>query len=204
MKLVRGWWMPESDTHFEAYFNAMDTRDYQKILRETAISRARNWRWAIDIGAHVGLWTRPLSEVFQFVEAFEPDPNNALMFMRNTLSNTKLHTVALGGTEGEAKLVTPKDNTGMAHLVGGKGVPIRTLDSYNFNSVDFIKIDCEGYEYPVVLGATETLKNNNPVVVVEQKPHPYEWEVNAAKDYLETLGYEVVGNVNHDWIMRKP
>jgi FkbM family methyltransferase len=42
-----------------------------------------------------------------------------------------------------------------------------TLDSYNFTDVDAIKIDCEGYEYPVLQGAINTIQTNRPVVQLE-------------------------------------
>ena len=41
------------------------------------------------------------------------------------------------------------------------------LDSYNFDSVDIIKIDAEGYEIPVLEGARNTIIKNKPWIQIE-------------------------------------
>ena len=38
-----------------------------------------------------------------------------------------------------------------------KDILINTLDSYNFDNVDIVKIDVEGYEMPVLKGAKHTI-----------------------------------------------
>ena len=43
-----------------------------------------------------------------------------------------------------------------------------TLDSLNYNDVDYIKIDTEGHELKVLQGCEETLKRTHPVIVLEQ------------------------------------
>ena len=45
-----------------------------------------------------------------------------------------------------------------------------TLDSLSLGAVDLLKIDVEGYEYEVLLGAEKLVRRLRPVVVVEQKP----------------------------------
>ena len=46
-------------------------------------------------------------------------------------------------------------------------VTVNTLDSYNFSDVDIIKIDCEGYELPILKGAKQTISTNRPIVQLE-------------------------------------
>lgn len=82
---------------------------------------------------------------------------------------------------------------------------IRTLDSFDLPTIDFMKIDCEGYEFPVLKGAAETLRRCKPVIVVEQKPHPNfakQWEQYAAIKFLaEACGYVAKDRVVDDWIL---
>lgn len=206
MKQVQGWWLPDSDTHFEQYFKVAGVNEYQAVVRSLAVAACKEFRLAIDVGGHVGFWSRPLAEKFEHVIAFEPEPSNHELFKRNTPKKVALEPVALGAALGMMSVHVPLDNTGMAHLVDGDSTPVVPLDNYAFENVDFIKIDCEGYEYPVVQGAEQTLRNNNPVVVIEQKPHPYfadKWAHHAAKEFLESLGYKAVACINHDWIMKK-
>jgi FkbM family methyltransferase len=49
-------------------------------------------------------------------------------------------------------------------------VEVRTLDSFDFDDVDAIKIDCEGYEYPILKGSIQTIKTHRPVVQLEIVP----------------------------------
>ena len=39
------------------------------------------------------------------------------------------------------------------------------IEEHNIKRVDFIKIDTEGYEKPVIQGARETIKRFHPVIV---------------------------------------
>ena len=45
-------------------------------------------------------------------------------------------------------------------------IEVKTLDSFQLKP-DFIKIDVEGFEYQVLLGAEETIKNSRPILLVE-------------------------------------
>lgn len=40
-------------------------------------------------------------------------------------------------------------------------------ENFKDDKIDLIKIDVEGYEYKVLLGAKETLKKYNPVIIIE-------------------------------------
>ena len=43
----------------------------------------------------------------------------------------------------------------------------RTLDSYGFSNVGFIKIDVEGFEAAVLAGARDTILRERPVMQIE-------------------------------------
>jgi FkbM family methyltransferase len=206
MKQVHGWWLPDEDTHFEHYFNAQKHSEYQLQQRQKALAYVDKFDLALDIGGHVGFWSKPLSEKFAKVIAFEPHQPFIDLFTLNA-PKAEIIKVALGETEGQAELKTPTDNSGMAYLQEGSGVPIKTLDSYGFNDIDFIKIDCEGYEFPIVKGASQTLKRCRPVVIVEQKLHKSHtnwWSKTAAVEYMvNVLNYRVVGRVLQDWVLKK-
>lgn len=46
-------------------------------------------------------------------------------------------------------------------------VKVSTMDSFNFDEVDIIKVDCEGYEFPILKGAEQTIRTHRPVVQLE-------------------------------------
>ena len=82
-----------------------------------------------------------------------------------------------------------------------------TLDSLNFSEVDFIKLDVEGYELDVIKGGINTLRDNDPVIIVEQKEKyviPEEGPQAALKFLMKELNYKVIDRVVDDWILRKP
>ena len=96
MKQVQGWWLPDSDTHFEQYFKVAGVNEYQAVVRSLAVAACKEFRLAIDVGGHVGFWSRPLAEKFEHVIAFEPEPSNHELFKRNTPKKVALEPVALG------------------------------------------------------------------------------------------------------------
>jgi FkbM family methyltransferase len=68
-------------------------------------------------------------------------------------------------------------------------IKVRTLDSFCFESVDFIKIDVEGMEYDVLRGSTETLMRCRPIVLFEtltrQSPEIHK----KSEEFLRERGY---------------
>ena len=83
-------------------------------------------------------------------------------------------------------------------------VDVVLLDDYQFTDVDFIKIDCEGYELHVLRGAEQTILNNKPVIIVEQKVgkgKKYGYADDAAVKYLKDLGMKVHQVISGDYIM---
>jgi Methyltransferase FkbM domain len=70
-------------------------------------------------------------------------------------------------------------------------VPLLTVDAlgYDRRSVDFIKIDVEGYEMEVIRGGTATIANSHPNLLIEVH------SVKAGgwiEDWLRSRGYEPV------------
>lgn len=218
MKQAFGWSLPDDDTHFEYYFNKQGHGDYQKKQRDKALSYVEKFDFALDIGGHIGLWSRPLTEKFDRVVAFEPYLPYIDLFTLNA-PKAEIIKVALGELDGSARIIAPPANSGAAYLSDaaylenstgceeGNRVHIVTLDSFGYDNVDFIKIDCEGYEFPIVLGAAETLKRCNPVVIVEQKQHKTHdnwWGKTAAVEFMiNILDYRVVSRVLNDWVLKK-
>ncbi|MBK6743683.1 MAG: FkbM family methyltransferase [Hydrogenophilales bacterium] len=212
MKIVHGWHLPDYDTHFEAYFEALHQAgkpcEYQQQQREAALAFVKKQRVAVDIGCHVGLWSRPLAAIFQQVVGFEPLALFHQCYKLNA-PTARLEPYALGDSDDVVDIVLPNNNTGMAHVVpdseGSGSLRMYRLDDFQLVNVDLIKIDCEGYEYPILLGASDTINSSRPVVVVEQKPHAYfekYWGQYAAMEYmLDVLNYKIGKRVIDDWVL---
>jgi FkbM family methyltransferase len=63
-----------------------------------------------------------------------------------------------------------------------------TLDSYNFQRIDLIKIDVEGMELDVLAGAARSIAANRPIMLIEVM----KTDANALRAWLEKLGYIVI------------
>lgn len=134
----------------------------------------------LDVGANIGAHTLPMAQLvgaIGFVHAFEPQriifhllcANVAL----NELLNVQAHHAGVGAAAGSSK-VPPLDYGGENNFAGvpigspyGEDVPIITVDSLQLPSLRFAKIDVEGMERDVLLGAATTIQQLRPVLYIE-------------------------------------
>lgn len=157
----------------------------------------KNFRNALDVGCRLGEYTRYLHLDFAHVYAF--DPRLWKNFSSNVdLSNVTHYTCALGDERGETVMY------GGQHTDHGGAkpdtVPVYTIDMLDIPDVDYIKIDVEGFEKKVLLGAISTLDRYNPVVVIEQNHVVLEGDERySAKAFLESIGYREVAVDKRGW-----
>jgi len=213
MKQSHGFWFPDYDDHFPRMLAKSLKNDkvirYPWRARDAAIAACDQKRICIDIGANVGLWACDLVNEFQTVIAFEPVEEFRDCFKKNVKgSNYIVESVALGRTETFIEMNIVQGNTGHSHINPtslGKGtIPLKTLDSYNYENIDMIKIDVEGYEEEILAGAMNTILKNKPVIVVEQQKHEYKDAITDKPSIkiLESWGYRVVDHHKKDWILK--
>lgn len=208
----QGWWLPDGEEHLvgmlveQGHPHVQGRAQYQlkKLLESRCLARQR--RVAVDVGAHVGLWAWPMAHMFQTVHAFEPMSNVRECFERNVPArNVIMHPVALGARPGRVEMQTAPGSSGDTHVVpAGGGVAVLPLDAFNLVDVDYIKIDCEGYEHEVVEGARKTLERCRPAICVEQKPQHqgrYTDEPRPAVRLLEEMGARVRGELYGDYYL---
>lgn len=212
MREQYGWYFPDIEKHFPEMLAKNISKggppEYQQPVRLRSLQHTKSKRVALDIGANVGLWSRDLVKHFDQVIAFEPVAMFRECLVRNvTSANLTVESIALGDRQGLIKMVITEGNTGHTHVdpnaIGGD-TEIKRLDSLNLPVVDYIKIDCEGFEYRVLQGAEQTIKRCRPVIVIEQKPHEMyskDYGQYAAIGLLEAWGMVKVDQVKDDWIM---
>lgn len=168
-------------------------------------------RHAVDVGAHVGLWSWPLSFEFASVTAFEPIEQFAKLFEWNLSkrSNVKLRRRALAERHGESGFVlngTARLQPGDIPSWAGK-VRIERLDDMSLDEVDFLKISCEGGEHLVLLGGEKTIRRDKPVIAIEQKPKrmaDYGLDRDAGIKLLMRWGAVPVWDDKGDWVLKWP
>jgi len=197
MKCVKGWYLPDEDTHFERWLNT-NNEPYQIQPLLKALSFVTNFRVAVDVGAHVGFMTYLLKGIFQKVIAFEPNLSNFQCLLKNIEDNDRwtdysLENVALSDREGNFTLTSYGSNSGASELVYTEGPVITTtLDNYDLQNVDFIKIDAQGSDFRILKGALSTLQQNSPVIMIEDVKQE------KINNLLTGLGYLNVMNWKKD------
>jgi len=169
----------------------------------------------LDIGAHIGTHTLKMSKLVGprgQVIGFEPTPklfqelcyNLAL----NQINNTQALPVALGHQMQDVRVVELHTlNEGMNMTIENviyiseankktfesytlDIVPCLTLDSLQFEKIDFIKIDVEGSELSVLYGAQKTLHKLKPILFIElHGQETYFQSLLAITSFLEPMGY---------------
>ena len=68
-------------------------------------------------------------------------------------------------------------------------VKVNTVDDYDFNDVDLIKIDVEGHEQCVFEGAHKVIKNNMPILIIEIEQRHIKNQINDVFRSILNLNY---------------
>jgi FkbM family methyltransferase len=148
-----------------------------------------------DVGANIGYLTAIAASLVGrtgYVHAFEPVPELYRRLERlkalNPQFNIRLSKQAAGAKSDWLDLSLSRDgNLGWNTLVPGfmteeqssgqLRVEVVPLDQYlaeqGIERLDFVKIDVEGYEFPVLQGLRYALKHLRPVVLCEIAPGAY-------------------------------
>lgn len=162
-------------------------------------------RVSVDAGANRGSYTYFLSRLTKHVYAYEPNPAMRQLLKRAVADNVTVSDVALSDHTGEAEFAVPKTansygnnagslevgqlESGEANLVRFK-VPIRRLDDENLTNVGFIKIDVEGHEREVLLGAQQIIARDRPVLLMEIMESLTGEDADENIRFVERMGYQ--------------
>lgn len=164
----------------------------------------------IDIGANVGEYTFQLAQRVGpkgRIIAFEPVPYLAETVAKTARINrhdwVEVHQVAMSASDGTAEFSVEKGNSGGSRLGCMKGdfsqikVDTIRLDSFlksrpDITRIDLVKIDVEGFEDQVLLGARETLARFRPALMMETGFESRE-QREVIHNILVELSYELIG-----------
>ena len=154
----------------------------------------------IDVGANRGDYTKAFLKQGAFVVAFEP--STMIRTLYEKVGHKKGVTIfgfALGRNCESIRLsefaddgsTTATTNKGSHSVIYQHVVPCNILDDIRCTP-DFIKIDTQGMDYEVLLGAEETLKRCKPIVLAEYEPDLLAergYTISDMIKYMSGLGY---------------
>lgn len=170
-----------------------------------------------DIGAFQGILTLFFANCGKHVVSYEPTSRNHARLMENirlnSLSNVTVRKIGLGSAKGTASLSfrplmpggasiepsTIEDNKHFSHVV--EDISITSLDedirAHGLPSPEFIKIDVEGLEASVLIGAQQTLATH-PSLFIEmhgQTMNEKRRKCSEVVAILEQAGYREIFHV---------
>lgn len=201
-------YFPKKDNHFNG-----DT--YQQPHRFNSLRFVSNFGTAVDVGAHVGTWAVDFVKMFDKTICFEPIKEHRECLIKNLettigdSSKYEIYDCALGDKYEDTVHLgyVTEGNSGTASIVseGEYTAEMKPLDSFEFDSIDYIKVDVEGFELQFLKGAAETIKRTKPVLNIEIKHNCESFGISRQQiaDYLcEDLGLTLVGQTVQDYIFK--
>lgn len=173
---------------------------------------------SVDIGAYEGSYTEVMAKHSRIVHSFEPvekrfDKLSRRRFVKG--KNVMTYNYALSERAGQGTLYVPHFKNRfhsdyalhlMSSLEGSiqeylsehsrnyiyeERVSVETMmfDSFNFDTVGFIKIDVEGHELSVLKGARRSLKRDLPHLLIEIEDRYHQGGPVRVSKWLGRLGY---------------
>ncbi len=163
---------------------------------------------AVDVGANVGYFSALGSQLVGAtgsVLAIEASPTTAARLrtlQKNRPANVLIHETAVSDSVGSIEFYVAKsDHSGIASLrdLGARAatkitVPTNTLDNLLVNQapIRLLKIDVEGAEFKVLMGAKAILARDRPYVILELTPsflRSFGHDPNDILAFAKELGY---------------
>jgi FkbM family methyltransferase len=178
----------------------------------------------LDVGANIGVHTLEFARACEakggIVHSFEPQrilfqmlAGNVAM---NNYQNVHCHLAAVGAKPGSISVPSidysiPSSFSGIELREGHQNeyigqtpqwnpanetVPVISLDSLDLPRVDFMKIDVEGMELDVLVGAQKLIEKFRPPIYIEYAKNNPEVLARALRDY----GYQIYVFSPLDWV----
>lgn len=168
-------------------------RNALKILEEVFVDRRYSGCFpfyeeavVVDVGAHYGYFSLFASRNLDpksTIISLEPSPSNYKILSKNILDckvkNVQLLDKAIGAETGEQtlhlgrsvnhslikdySLLSEESNSVQVDVLDLEGL----MSSYNLGKIDFLKMDCEGAEYDILLKASEPILKKIKVISME-------------------------------------
>jgi FkbM family methyltransferase len=152
----------------------------------------------LEAGANIGYYALLEWEIIKpsgVIYALEPATQNYEKLIDNITLNKPNNILpfklALGDKEGKATLYLSKwsnwctlNKNNIQYQIGSETTPVTTLDKFleNKQKINFVRMDVEGYEYEILKGSTETLKEN---IVIQMEVHPH--AIKNLEDFTDIL-----------------
>jgi FkbM family methyltransferase len=155
----------------------------------------------LDIGANIGYYSLYLAPCVRRVYAFEPDERCLATLRANARIARNVEVVAQAVTARSGLVrFDVSDGTEFSHIAEGgeREVMATSVDDFVATTeadVGLIKIDVEGHDLSVLLGARKTLRATHALVLTEfSQPDDGHNSTDALHEICAALDYEIYGH----------
>lgn len=177
----------EGDTHISKWVEESGRLDHDQWAMEMILPYIKEGDWVVDGGAFIGDHTTAyLKAVGRMgrVFAFEPNPAAYECLVHNC-SDAITYPFGLGNLKEDKKFYR-HENVGASSVSeeGDSTIMLTSLDSYDLEQLDFLKLDIEGCELKALQGAEGTICEYRPVMWLEINRVALERQGAMPKDVL--------------------
>jgi len=149
---------------------------YEEYETKLFLSQIDKNKVVVDVGANIGYYTILAASRAKMVYAFEPDKNSFEILKKNieinNFKNVKIFNKAVGNKNIKVGIITSKDNFGDNKVKEGNEIDCMRLDDL-IDKADILKIDVQGWEPEVILGAKKIISKDKPILFLEYTPSEY-------------------------------
>ncbi len=203
------------------YYSPYD-REWNVISESIEIAKCETF---VDVGSCIGVFSMMFAQASPeaVVYAFEPASINYKYLFRNMEKFPNIYSInkAVSSVNGKVEIALPtlneknithardtRDNTGIISVYGSSDiyreevVKIKLDDT--IEHTDFIKIDTEGHEYEVLLGARKLIQRSRPIIMLEMFPHNMKMAGTTRHmlvDFFDEIEYDIIAQWRQDLIM---
>lgn len=214
-----------------------DALKQEKIYEEDFVIKflyevIKSSKTILDIGSHAGSHTVLYKHINPDCEIYCFEPQSEMFnllehnIMKNSFKNVKTFNKGVANMaikSSMSKSVSDGDNIGKSIEYGtnsrfnlgglqigngGEEIETVTIDSLNLKSCDYIKIDVEGFEPLVLMGAKETIKKFKPTILFESnhkviskemaEKFGLSYPVESSFDILKLHGYKEIKLIDNE------
>lgn len=210
-----GWKIIEGDSHIGKWIEESGKLDHDEHLIPIATSGMKPGSVVIDAGALYGDHTIAYARACGNEGAVIAIESNPLAYeclkenMAKAQGTVLCINAALGETHGGKAIheIHESANIGMSTVskeeVKGIEIPTVSIDGIVKDSalskLDFIKIDCEGWELSILRGARGTLKSLRPALMIEINSYAL-----AAQGATDKNIYDLLLELEYEWRILQP
>ena len=201
-------WLPSDDAQIEQWRKKGAPHMQDKCLKsfvQYCNSQNKKFKTVLDVGAWCGTWSKAIQPYCKRVIAFEPNKTTfeCLQKNLNPFNHVTCNRLAIGDKLCNVSLTqeSATQNTRVGKESSNiQDVQMFNIDYWNYDDVDMIKIDVEGYEMRVLEGAYKTLtfndenQSNVQYIMVELNNNTKKYSSSnlEVEKYIKNLGFKIL------------